>query len=261
MLAKLVKYDVKKMTTILIYMYAITISLAIITRLINIGKDIQVVMIIGSVFSSLTYAVLVNVIVNTFIHILKVFVTGFYKDQSYLTHTLPVKRSSQLLSKFLAALCVVFISVVVCILTLVIMLYSPELMQVIKGAITTIGANFNMSAGAFVALIVVVLFSQICAIMSMGFTAIVKGYSYNNKKNFKSALWFVAYYMGAMVITLAVAVIVTAINGNISTLFAEKMSQGAFLSVVIVAAIMYVVYAVVYYFICQKIFKKGVNVD
>ena len=92
------KYDLKKMTKLLIYLYPITIALAGITRLINIGKDIQVISIIGSVFASLTYTLVANILVNTIIAIILSFTTSFYKDQSYLTHTLPVKKEKLLLS-------------------------------------------------------------------------------------------------------------------------------------------------------------------
>ena len=76
MLSKLIKYDTKKMSKILVYIYAITLGLACITRLINIGKDIQIISIIGSVFAGLTYSAMFNIIVNMFVHILKVFISS-----------------------------------------------------------------------------------------------------------------------------------------------------------------------------------------
>ena len=53
MIKKLMKYDIKKMSRILIYIYASAICLAGITRLINIGKNIQAIAIIGHVFAGL----------------------------------------------------------------------------------------------------------------------------------------------------------------------------------------------------------------
>ena len=100
MLKYLMKYDIKKMTKLLIYLYPITIALAGITRLINIGKDIQILTIIGSVFASLTYTLIANILINAIIAIIATFTTNFYKDQSYLTHTLPVKKEKLLLSMY-----------------------------------------------------------------------------------------------------------------------------------------------------------------
>ena len=55
MIRRLMKYDVKKMLGFIPYIYAITLLLSVITRIINIGKHIQVFSIIGQVFSSLVY--------------------------------------------------------------------------------------------------------------------------------------------------------------------------------------------------------------
>ena len=101
MIKKLIKNDIKKMMKILVYLYACSIILAGITRLINIGKNIQFIFIIGQVFAGITYSAIGSVLINTFVHILRVFVVNFYKDESYLTHTLPVTKNQLLLSKYL----------------------------------------------------------------------------------------------------------------------------------------------------------------
>ena len=41
MMIKLLKYDLKKVLGFLVYFYVISFGFAVITRLINIGKDIQ----------------------------------------------------------------------------------------------------------------------------------------------------------------------------------------------------------------------------
>ena len=116
MLKKLFKHDFKYMTRILVYMYAISILLAGITRLVLLGSKIQFVLIIGKILQGFTYSALVNVLVNTFVHILTVFLKNFYKDESYLTHTLPVTKKQLLTSKLLSSLLVIVCSVAVCIL-------------------------------------------------------------------------------------------------------------------------------------------------
>ena len=261
MLKYLMKYDLKKMTKLLIYLYPITIALAGITRLINIGKDIQVISIIGSVFASLTYTLIANVLVNTIIAIILSFTTSFYKDQSYLTHTLPVKKEKLLLSMYLSALVVIFASVVISVASLFIVLYTKEFAAGFMALINQSVVGLNMSAGGFIALLAFVIFSQICAMMSFGFTSIVKGYSYNKKRGLKGFVWFLCFYFGSMMATVLVAVISTAISGNLSNLFATTLNSITFITILVVALVMYILYAILFYFICQYEFKKGVNVD
>ncbi len=261
MLKYLMKYDLKKMLKLLVWLYPVSIALAVITRIFYVWDDIQLFKIIGAVFAGLTYSAIANVLVNTFVHILKRFSTSFYKDQSYLTHTLPVKKDELILSKYLSGLAVVFASIIVSFLSLFIIFYSPEFMRGLKLALDGVVAGFGMSGGSFVALMILIIFLEICSLISFAFTAIVKGYSYNHKRGLKGFLWFLCFYFSCSVITLISAVIVAAITGNLSGLFANKMSGGAFLCVIIVCVISYFCFAVAFYFICQKEFKMGVNVD
>ena len=215
MIRKLLKYDIKKITRILIYVYAISIALAIITRLINIGKDIQAIKILGMVFAGCTYSAIGNVLVNTFVHILDVFIKNFYRDESYLTHTLPVSKNKLLASKYIASLIVIFASVAVCFLSLFTIFYSKSFVEGLKMFIEATVAGFDISVGLFVTLIALLLLSQICCIITMAFTAIVKANTYNSKRVIKGVMWFIVFYLGTMIVTLLTAVLWFAIGGNI----------------------------------------------
>lgn len=261
MMKSLVKHDLKKMFKVLVYIYVICIALAGITRLINIGKNIQAIAIIGGIFAGLTYSAIASVLVNTFVHILRVFICGFYRDESYLTHTLPVSKNKLLLSKYLASLIVILASVLVCILSLGIVLYSESLIQAIKGMLEVAVSGFDMSIGGFLTLMIFIIFSQICSMMSMAFCAIIIANTYNTKKVVKGLIWFFAFYFGAMNLLLIIAVIGFAITGNLSQLFANVLSQGAFIGIMVLGLVMYIIYAIIFYLISNKIFNKGVNVD
>ncbi len=261
MLKKLMKYDLKKILKFLVWFYAISVGLAIIARILKIWDNVQIVRIVQSVFASLTYSAVATVLINTFIHILLRFSTSFYKDQSYLTHTLPVKKETLILSKYLSSLIVIFASVAVSALSLLIVFYSQEFTETLKVLLNNTIAGLNISGGVFVLLMVFVVFSQICAMISMAFTTIVKGYSYNTKRGVKGFLWFALYYVASMMATLVLIVIVSAVTGTLGSLFAETMPGNVLVTVMIVCLVVYACYSVLFYFVCQKEFKKGVNVD
>lgn len=261
MLSKLMKYDLKKMSRILVIMYIISLAFAGVTRLINIGNEIQIVAIIGAVFAGFTYSAIANVLVNTFVHIISRFISNFYKDESYLTHTLPVKKSKLLLSKFLSSLIIILSSVLVCFLSLFIMFYSPEFMQGLKLILEATIAGFNIPLWLFLTIMVVLIFAQICALLSMAFLAIIIANKYNHKRILKGLLWFALFYFSSMIDVIITAVIVFAIQGNIGALFATQLSATAFMSILIVGLVVYILYAVLCYFISLKSFNKGVNID
>ena len=261
MLKYLMKYDLKKMYKLLKWLYILSVVLAGITRLLSIWNNVQIIKIIGIVFSALTYTAIINTVVNTFIHILLRFAHNFYKDESYLTHTLPVKKNDLILSKFLSSLIVVLSSVAVAFLSLFILFYSPEFVQGMKATIETVISGFSISGGLFIFLAVILILAQICAMMSFGFTAIVKGYSYNRNRGICGVVWFIVYYSVCSFTSLVLSVIVTAITGDLSSLFSNQLTNGAFLSILIIGLISYISYAILFYFLCRKEFNKGVNVD
>ena len=261
MIKKLIKYDLQKMTKLLLYLYFFTIIFAGISRLIGLGNHIQFVFIIQKVFEGITYSLIGSVVINTFVHILMVFYTNFYKDESYLTHTLPITKNKLFASKYISSLIVIFSSVLVCFLSLFIMFYSPEFMQMLTSSLQTIVAGFNISTGLFVTLFMLILFAQICGIIGIAFTAIVKAHTYNTKRVIKGLAWFAIFYLGSMLASLLTISIIFLISGNLSELGAAQLSQSAFLTVLITGLILYVIYAILFYFICNKIFNKGVNVD
>ena len=261
MIKKLIKYDIKNMTKILLYFYAITITLAGITRLINIGDHIQSIAIIGMIFAGLTYSGIINILINTFVHILRVFISSFYKDESYLTHTLPVTKKQLLLSKYISSLIVILCSTLACFLSLFIMFYSPEFIESLRIFINITVSGFNIPVGLFIVLIIAIIFAEICAIISMSFAAVIKGNSYNQKRLIKGLLWFAFYYFCSIIITVIIAVITFLISGNLQELTATVMSQQSFIAILIIGLITYLGYAILFYFINLKLFKKGVNVD
>lgn len=261
MIRKLIKYDLKNMTKLLVWFYAIAIIVAGIARFLSIWNNIQIMSIIASVFSGITYSAVATVLINMFIHIIMNFRNSFYKDESYLTHTLPVTKNQLLISKYIASLIVVVASVLVCVLSLFILFYSPETMQALKNALDVALSGFDISTGLILGLLIAILFFEITSIIAMSFVAIIYGNSYNQKKVLKGVITFIALYLAVMYLTFIIALGVFAIQGDVSALFAETLSQNAFLTVLIVAFCVYAVATVLLCLLGKRLFNKGVNVD
>ena len=261
MIAKLYKYDMKKMTKTLVWFYVLALGLAGITRLVNIGSHIQFVNIIGKVLQGMTFSAIANILINMVIHILVTFSRGFYKDESYLTHTLPVSKTQLFTAKFLAGTTVIVCSLLVSFLSLFILFYTKDLFNVLKAYLEMSVVGLNMSGGAFVLIMVFALIIEIISLMAMAFTTIIKCNTYNTKRIIKGVAWFVVYYMGAAIINILAIVIVFALTGNISEISATVMSGKAFVSIIVMAFVDYLVFTVAHFFIANKIFNRGVNVD
>jgi hypothetical protein len=215
----------------------------------------------GYLAPSSTYSAIASILVNTFVHIIKVFIDGFYKDESYLTHTLPVTKKQLLISKYLSSLIVILSSVVVCFLSFFIMYFSSDFIDGLRTLFQMTVANLNISVELFVTIIVLVIFAQICSMISMSFTAIIKANTYNHKRLIKGLIWFAFFYLISTVVTLIITVVIFAIGGILPELASQVLSQKAMITICIEAFVLYFIYAFVYYAISNKLFNKGVNVD
>lgn len=261
MIKKLMKYDIKKMIKILLYIYAISLILAIITRLINIGKNIQFIAIIGSFFAGFTYSAVASILINCVIHVLMTFRNGFYKDESYLTHTLPVTKNQLLNSKYLSGLLVFFTSFIVSLLSLFIVLYSDNFVQGLKLLLQSSFSNLSIPMWLVISLIAILFFAEFWFLMSISFCAIVKANTYNTKRVRRGLIWFFTYYLISVFVMFALIFLIFAITGDLQNLFAEKLSQGMFITLLISSIIEYIAFGVISYFYCKYLFNKGVNVD
>lgn len=261
MIKKLVKNDIKDMSKILVYIYVITLALAIVTRLISLGSSIQILDIISKVFAGITYSAIANVIINNFTHILKVFIDSFYKDESYLTHTLPVTKGELLLSKYIASFILTTVSVIVSVVSFLIIHYSSEFFNTIKFLLEMGLSGFNMSIGLFLTLMVILLFTQFCCIISMTFTAVIKGNTYNSKRILKGLIWFFVYYFGSSVIVLLTALIAFLVSGNIGLFLSSSLTGDAMIMLLVIALVVYTLIAIWCSYISYRLFKKGVNID
>ncbi len=262
MIKSLIYYDVKKIRGTLPYFYVFALFFACLTRFISIWKDIQFFFILGQIFQGVTFAMIVNILVNVFLSaIVRSFVPSFFGDESYLTHTLPVEKSKLLLSKVISTIILVLLSVLVCLISLFIMFYSKDAMLFIKTTINVAIVDMNLSAEGFIILIAVVLFLQILTTLLMGYSAIFKGYYYDDNKVLKSFIWFAIFYFATTIVNLLIAVIVLAIGGSVQELFASVISGKSLTTLLITVTINYVFFAVAFYIISQKLFERGVNVD
>ena len=113
MLKKLLKYDLQWCFKPLIVFYILGIFFAIITRVVESMEQSLIVLIIDKICSGVVIAMLINILINCFMRNWVRFVTNIYKDESYLTHTLPVSKSELYLSKVLTAVITLITSFVV----------------------------------------------------------------------------------------------------------------------------------------------------
>lgn len=101
------------------------------------------------------------------------FVKNLYKDESYLTHTLPVNKEKIYVSKILSALITVFTTAVVIIVCLFICYYSKENLEILKSMLELAASTYDTTVISLLLLIAFVFFLEVMFMILINTTDIV----------------------------------------------------------------------------------------
>ena len=103
MLIKLLKYDLKYMIKNMCVFYILSIFFAITTRLLSLPEQTVIISILSKISSGCMIAMIANIIINVMMRSWVRFRDSLYKDEAYLTHTLPVTKNDNAMSKIQAS--------------------------------------------------------------------------------------------------------------------------------------------------------------
>lgn len=263
MLSKLLKYDLKWMIKIVCIYYVLGIIFAVLGRIFSLLPDSLIFNIIEGICKGAALSLVITGLINSVIRAWVRMVTNMYKDESYLTHTLPIDIKMHFLSKVLSVLIMVLLSVVAILSTVFIMYYSKENLEILKTSINLISSGLDVSTFAFIFLVTVVVMLEIIYIVFVGFLGITIGHSFNNAKLGKSFLFGIIIYFGCNVISMFILLFGSIFSNNLfNAMFkGSEVEYGLLVTIMIVAIVLYSIYNVVIYLLTNKLLSKGVNVD
>ena len=263
MLGKLLKYDLKWVYKVVVVFYILTFIFSIIGRALNEIENSLVFSIATQVTFGFAIAMMANSLINCLMRLWVRFRRNLYKDESYLTHTLPVEKKTIYLSKVITALITIFTTAVVIIACLFICYYSEANIEALKIVLELAASTYNTTVINLLLLVALVIFLEIMFIVLIGYDAIILGYKSNQNKMAKTIVIGFALYMITQVVTLILIFIFGLFNSNVMNLIntTDIINIDAIKSVMYAGIGIYVVYILFYYFLGHKQLKKGVNVD
>ena len=264
MLIKLLKYDLKYMIKNMSIFYILSIFFAITTRILfNVNQSV-IINIIGQISVGCLFAMIINTLINTMMRSWIRFRDSLYKDEAYLTHTLPVTKNELYNSKFMQTLIFFFISFIIILLSLFIAYYSKENWTLITNYINTITTGLNMSTTFFVIIAITIIFLEVFNAIQCGFFGIILGYRKNNGKVGYSVLFGFIIYLVAQTLILALVFIYGFFDPTVMELFKTatiSIDVNAFKILAILASVFYLIIIFTMSILCKKILDKGVNIE
>ena len=262
MLKKLLKYDLEWCYKPLLVFYILAIFFSIIVRIVESFEQSLIVLIIDKICCGIVIAMIINILINCFMRNWARFVKNIYKDESYLTHTLPVSKNKIYLSKILTAIITLLTSFIVIIVCLAIATLNKDTWVVLKESLEQSAIYFDSSVFSLIFVMIITIFFEFLFMMMSGILGIIIGHRSNDLKIVKSIVMGFVIYMILSSMSLVALFVAGLLNSDIMSLFNNiEVSSNALKSMMLVGILVYAIYNLGIYFIGNKLFNKGVDVD
>lgn len=263
MLKKLLKYDLKWILKVEYIWSAITIIFAILTRLTSLLNESVITSIIKSVLTSITITGMLNVLFNGIIRTWIRVRNNLYKDEAYLTHTLPVESKTILSSKVLSGIITMLFGILIITISFFIAFYNESLINYIKESMQIVATTLNSSVTKILLILFIVLFLEFTFILMVGITGIIKGHEANDGKVIKSVLYSGIYWLSFSILSLLIVYLISLANKDMNALFTGTgvISYSALKLFLLLVIIIYTIYIIVLYLISKHELNKGINID
>jgi len=264
MLNKLLKYDLKYMIKNMSIFYILSIFFAITTRILfNIDQSVMI-KILAQISNGCMISMVASIIINVMMRSWVRFRDSLYKDESYLTHTLPVTKNQLYNSKFILTLIFYFVSFIIVLLSLFITYYSKDNWIAITNYIKTITTGLNMSTLFFISMAIIIIFLEIFNAIQCGFFGIILGHKKDNGKIGYSVLFGFIIYLIAQMIILSLVYVYGLFDPTVMELFKTgtiNIDVNSFKSLGIVSSILYLIIIFIMSLLCKTTLNRGVNID
>lgn len=219
-------------------------------------------LIIDKICSGIVIAMIINILINCFMRNWVRFVRNIYKDESYLTHTLPVSKNTIYLSKILTSIITLLTSFIVIITCIAIVCLNEVSWSEVKQSLEQSAIFFNSSVFSLIMVLVITIFFEFLFMLMSGILGIVIGHKSNNLKIVKSIVIGFGIYIILSSASLVMLYIAGLLNADIMSIFNNmEVSSNAMKSTMTVGIFVYAIYNLMVYFIGNKLLNKGVNVD
>lgn len=262
MLNKLLKYDLKWVYKPLIVFYIILFIFSILVRAIESFESTLILLIIDKICCGVVISMIITILINLLMRNWSRFIKNIYKDESYLTHTLPVSKNSIFLSKVLTSIITLLTSVLIIVVCLAICALNKDTWIILKELLENSAIYFDSSVIGLILTIITTIFFELLFIVLCGMLGIIIGHSSNNLKIVKSIIYGFIIYSFLSILSVGILYVCGLLNSDLMNIFNTTLvNSNALKLMMIIAIIMYAIYNVLIYLISNILLNKGVNID
>ena len=261
MLGKLFKYDYKWINKIMYVYYIIIFIITISVKIIESLEQTILMVIVDKILSGMFIGCSISIIITTIMRVWSRYISNIYKDESYLTHTLPVTKNQIFNSKIISGVLSIFISSIVILICFSIIYINGTTIDMIKSMYQSLVQTYSSSfAVCFIIGLVVIIMLEMIYFLMAGIFGITLGYRSNSYKIIKSIVIGIGSYGFLSTISLIILSIMSEF-ADFKILTDGFPSANTIKVMGITGLVIYIVYDLLYYFVSKIIINKGVNVE
>ena len=199
MLGKLLKYDLKWTYKLLIVFYCLALVFSLIARGLGSIENSALFNVLSQIANGFAISMLASALINCVMRSWARFHINIYKDESYLTHTIPLAKNTIYLSKVLASILCTLTTVVMAVICLAICYYSQENLENIKIGLELAANTFNSTVVNLLLIISAVIFFEVLFILQIGYNGLIIGHRSNKDvKKYNYSIYYV--YCGKRIV-------------------------------------------------------------
>lgn len=260
MLGKLIKYDFKSISKTLVPIFIVTLILSVLTRIFGmLADEISVFQYPAGLVTALCVALILGLPFITFIIGIMRYYNNLVKDEGYLTHTLPVKKQSLVLSKMITSSIGVLVSLLISIGS-VFIAFNIDF-KIFDAFVEAYNDIMEYDKWLLLLIFIALIVGYLSNLLLV-YSSISLGQTRNGNKALYSIIFGIVIYNITQVVCAILLVAPSIGNKNYLTYLDQDKPPVDFINgFMVYAIIISIITCFIYYFITVRTMTKKLNLD
>ena len=255
MFKRLIHYDFLWDIKLPAYYFAAAVFAALLSRLTDSASS-AVGVFLNRFFFGFAISMIVSTLINALIRCWLRFVLTSYKDQSYLYHTLPVKRETLFFAHLASSVLSLLVFLAGAALVAFLLIVGKEAPLQFLRSVFQSGERISAFFLALLCLILEFVFLYLC-----GAAGTVLGYTAASSRTLKSVLISVGLYLGANALILGALALLSRFLPSFATLFSSGGVDLPSWQIFLAVDLLYLLFCGLWIFLSKRLYEKKINVE
>lgn len=262
MLGKVFKYDMKGMAKRLLPLYGLLIIIACLTRgMTALASKFTIFSTISGILLFITILGMIGAFFYTFFTAVMRFYKSVMKEEGYLIHTLPIKKSTFVFSKTAVATLFMFFTIIVVLLAILILVKDYHVFSIMYTTIVEQFTKVGISVPGFLTYMIFMMIIGFISSILFFYCSLCLGQTRSDKKLTYSIVYGLIVYMASQAFSSVILFGYMLINPSFASTTNATITPPEFYTVLGISAVLSIIYVVSYFIISTQTLENKLNME